>query len=101
MAPKLARGLAVVRNDLGEITDKVDGIWTAVTCGVQEVRYAMEGLRGDMNDIESSLLTSREENLEYFQDISSRLDGIERSMRKQQVSVTVLLLLLSSRWLGL
>lgn len=88
VAPKLVRGLAVVRNDLGEVTEKVDGIWTAVTGGVQEVRYAMEEMRGGMNHIESSLYRARKENLEYFKDVSSRLDEMERSMRKQQVGGT-------------
>lgn len=97
-APKLARGLAV-QNDLGQTTDKVDGIWTAVSSGVQEVRYASEVMQGDMKHIERSLYRAREENLGYFENFSSRLNQLERSTRNQQVGEIILQLLPQVCWI--
>ncbi|CAM9598880.1 unnamed protein product, partial [Hapterophycus canaliculatus] len=93
-ADQLTRGVAAVRTDLGTLVEKVDGVWNDVQTGLLEVNYAvregatviyksLEDLRGDMDNMKSSVMEAREENYGYFKDVATRLDTLEATIRMQ------------------
>lgn len=105
---QLIKGVAAVRTDLDTVIENVEGVRNEVVTGLLEVNHALrqgtaviyrslQDLRCDMGELQLSMDQAREENSLYFQDVSSRLNGVKSglialeatyTMREQQKEVS-------------
>ncbi|CAM9191534.1 unnamed protein product [Ectocarpus fasciculatus] len=88
---QLLKGVAAVRTDLDTVVENVAGVRNEVATGFLEVNHtvrqgtvviyrSLQDLRCDMGELQLSMDHAREENVLYFQDVSSRLDDVKSGL---------------------